>query len=260
MSRRFPSDDEWSWWPGDSGSAQPPRFEDEEEPEAFFAAVPGTIVPADSPLLDDASGSRQPLARSGRSQQAERRRKLIRVIAPLLMLGLIAALVVVLRLPDASAAQPTITQSSSVDASSTNAPADIQAYIVGEVVHPGVYPLPSGSRVDALLQAAGGPKPDADLVRVNLAAVVTDGEEVYVPAVGQPIPSGLGGGDGSGPGKVDINTASAEDMAALLPISLTTCNKIVAYREAHGPYTAITQLLNVMSRSTYDKIKDLITV
>jgi competence protein ComEA len=125
-------------------------------------------------------------------------------------------------------------------------------------VHPGVYPLHNGDRVDALLQAAGGPLPRADLVRVNLAAHVSDGEEVFVPFVGQPLPSGLSGG--SGPGKVNINTASAEDMQTLLPISLTTCNKIVAYREAHGPYTAITQLLNVMSRTTYDKIKNLITV
>ena len=78
-----------------------------------------------------------------------------------------------------------------------------------------------------------------------------------MPRVGQPLPSGLGGG---GPGKVNINTASAEDMAALLPISLTTARKIVAYREAHGPYTSITQLLNVMSRTTYDKIRNFITV
>jgi competence protein ComEA len=181
----------------------------------------------------------------------------LRLVAPLLMLGLIALLVVVIRLPDASASQPTITQSDLNTAAASPPAADIQAYIVGEVIHPGVYALHSGDRVAQLLQAAGGPKPDADLVRVNLAAHVVDGEEVFVPRVGQPFPSGLGDG---GPGKVNINTASAEDMAALLPISLTTARKIVAYREAHGPYTAITQLLNVMSRTTYDKIRNFITI
>ncbi|HLW01184.1 MAG TPA: ComEA family DNA-binding protein [Ktedonobacterales bacterium] len=260
MGKHFSADDDWSWWPGEADGTRPSHPEDEEEREVFIESVPGTIVPAAPPYFDRPLRGDQPLERSKSSRQAERQRRLIRIVAPLLMLGLVALLVVVIRLPDAASAQPTITQSSSVNVSSASPAADIQAYIVGEVVHPGVYALHSGDRVDALLQAAGGPKPDADLARVNLAAVVTDGEEVFVPAVGQPLPSGLGGGGGSGPGKVNINTASAEDMHTLLPISLTTCNKIVAYREAHGPYTAITQLLNVMSRTTYDKIKDLITV
>lgn len=259
MGKHLSSDDEWSWWPGDADGALPSRLEDEEAREAFLDPFPGRVVPATPSFFERTASDGQPLAHSTSSRKAERQRRLIRIAAPLLMLGLVALLVVVIRLPDAASAQPTITQSSSVNASSASpAVATIQAYIVGEVMHPGVYALHAGDRVDALLQAAGGPKPDADLARVNLAAFVTDGEEVFVPAVGQPLPSGLGGG--SGPGKVNINTASAQDMATLLPISLTTCNKIVAYREAHGPYTTITQLLNVMSRTTYDKIKDLITV
>ena len=175
------------------------------------------------------------------------RRNPARVIAPILALLLLAGIVIVLRLPDTSSQQPTILQPTD----------EIQAYIVGAVVHPGVYPLHNGDRVDKLLQAAGGAEPDADLVRVNLAAYVLDGEEVYVPKVGETFPTGL---DNGGPGKVNINTASAEDMHTLLDISLTTGNKIVAYRQAHGPYTAITQLLNVMSQTTYDKIKDRVTV
>jgi competence protein ComEA len=258
MGKHVPSNDDWSWWPGDAEEAVPSRPADEEEQESFPESRPTVIIPADPSFLEDEPEDARSLLPSARARRAERQRRLVRIIAPLLILGLIAALVVVIRLPDASASQPTITQSNLTNLSASPAAADIQAYIVGEVVHPGVYALHSGARVDALLQAAGGAKPDADLVRVNLAAVVTDGEEVFVPAVGQPLPSGLGGG--SGPGKVNINTASAQDMATLLPISLTTCEKIVAYREAHGPYTAITQLLNVMSRTTYDKIKDLITV
>lgn len=257
MGKHEPSDYDWSWWPGNADPSFPSRLEDEEEQEAFPASAPTAIVPADPPFLDDTSVEARPLARSGHSRRAARQRRVVRVVAPLLMLGLIALLVVVIRLPDA-AAQPAITQSDLGSTSASTAPAaDIQAYIVGEVVHPGVYPLQSGDRVDTLLQEAGGPKPDADLVRVNLAAHVTDGEEVYVPRVGEPLPSGLPGG---GPGKVNINTASAEDMHTLLGISLTTANKIVAYREANGPYTSITQLLNVMSRSTYDKIRNFITV
>ncbi|HEY7358316.1 MAG TPA: ComEA family DNA-binding protein [Ktedonobacterales bacterium] len=257
MGKHIPADDGWSWWPGDAAGPPGGEPEDKEAPEVFSSFSPAFIVPAGPPFLDDASIEDARPLRAGRNGQAERQRRLVRLVAPLLMLGLVALLAVVIRLPDASTTQPTITQSDLSNTSASPPAADIQAYIVGEVVHPGVYVLHSGDRVDKLLQAAGGPKPDADLVRVNLAALVTDGEEVFVPRVGQSLPTGLGGG---GPGKVNINTASAEDMAALLPISLTTTKKIVAYREAHGPYTAITQLLNLMSRTTYDKIKDFITV
>ncbi|HEU5367242.1 MAG TPA: ComEA family DNA-binding protein [Ktedonobacterales bacterium] len=256
MGKHIPADDGWSWWLGEADGPLGGQPEDEEEPEVSPFSSPAFIVPAGSPFLDDASVEDARPLRSGHNRQAERQRRLVRLVAPLLMLGLIALLVVI-RLPDASATQPTITQSDLSNSVASPPAADIQAYIVGEVVHPGVYVLHSGDRVDKLLQAAGGPKPDADLVRVNLAAHVADGEEVFVPRVGQPFPSGLSDG---GSGKVNINTASAEDMAALLPISLTTTKKIVAYREAHGPYTSITQLLNVMSRTTYDKIKDFITV
>jgi len=250
MDRRIPSDYDWSWWPGDPDSASPPQ-EDEEEALTFPEEQPTVHLPARATIVDEL-----PVPRLARRAQTERRRRLARRVAPLLMLALVAAAVVVLLLPDAST-QPTITQSDVGNVPASTPAADIQAYIVGAVVHPGVYPLHSGDRVDKLLQAAGGALPNADLVRVNLAAHVTDGEEVYVPRVGEAIPSGLPGG---GPGKVNINTASAEDMHNLLGISLTTANKIVAYREAHGPYTSIDQLLNVMSRSTFDKIKDFITV
>jgi competence ComEA-like helix-hairpin-helix protein len=221
-------------------------LEDVEEPETVAASAPMRVVPADPPFFDDAPAAKRPLARSRRYRRAERQRRLARIAAPLLLLGLVAALVVVIRLPDASAAQPTIAQSD-----------EIQAYIVGAVAHPGVYVLRSGDRVYKLIAAAGGLTKDADLARINQAAYVADGEEVFVPRVGQSFPSGLADG---GPGKVNINTATAEDMDALLPISLTTAKKIVDYRDAHGPYTTITQLLNVMSRTTFDKIKDFITV
>lgn len=236
---RQPREPDWRVWagqPAEQETAPLPAF---SNPADLYAAElpddpfpPATIVESQP----------APLVRA-RPQQ-----KLARVIAPILALLLLAGIVTVLRLPDTSS-QPTATIIRPTD--------QIQAYIVGAVAHPGVYPLHNGDRVDKLLQEAGGALPNADLVRVNLAAYVTDGEEVYVPLIGETLPSGLANG---GPGKVNINTASADDLHTLLGISLTTANKIVAYRQAHGPYTAITQLLNVMSRSTYDKIKDRVTV
>src|SRR5579859_1237791 len=223
MRKQQPADDDWPWWPGDPTGAPRARLEDEEEPDRYPAPSPTFIVPADSPFLDEPDEERVP--RPLGEWRAQRRRRFARLVAPLLALMLLVALIAVLRLPDAST-QPTFTQSN-VNTSATQPAADYQAYIVGAVVHPGVYPLQSGDRVDTLLQKAGGALPDADLVRVNLAAHVTDGEEVYVPRVGEALPGGL---DGGGPGKVNINTASAEDMHTLLGISITTANKIVAYR------------------------------
>lgn len=132
--------------------------------------------------------------------------------------------------------------------------ATIAAYVLGDVASPGVYTLPSSARVQDLVAAAGGTLPDADLTRVDLAARVADGQEVYVPRVGETVPLMLGG-------KVDINVASAEDLHSALGISLTIARHIVAYRVAHGSFTAISQLLLVpISRAEYDKIRDLVTV
>jgi competence protein ComEA len=132
----------------------------------------------------------------------------------------------------------------------------VTAYIVGAVVHPGVYTLVSGARIGDLLAAAGGARTGADLVRVDLAALVFDGEEVYVPLVGEPFPDNVGSGI-----LVNINIASAETMHLQLGITLKIATQIVTYRQAHGLFTAVDQLLLVpISRTIYDRIKDLVTV
>lgn len=132
--------------------------------------------------------------------------------------------------------------------------ATIAAYALGDVASPGVYILASGARVQDLVAAAGGALPDADLTRVDLAARLADGQEVYVPSVGETVPLMLGG-------KLDINVASADDLHHALGVSLTIARRIVAYRAAHGSFTAVSQLLLVpISRAEYDKIKDLVTV
>jgi competence protein ComEA len=133
----------------------------------------------------------------------------------------------------------------------------IEAYIVGAVVHPGVYSLPITARVNDLLQAAGGARQGADLVRVNLAAPLFDGEEVYVPLIGEPYPD-LYGTSGV---CVNINLASATALHIQLGIEIKTADAIVAYRQAHGLFTGIDQLLLVpVSSTVYNRIKALICV
>ncbi|HEX9037329.1 MAG TPA: ComEA family DNA-binding protein [Ktedonobacterales bacterium] len=132
--------------------------------------------------------------------------------------------------------------------------ATIAAYILGDVASPGVYSLPEGARIQDLVDAAGGAQPDADMTQVDLAARVADGQEVYVPRVGEIVPFMLGG-------KVDINVASADDLHHALGITLAIARRIIAYRATHGQFTAVSQLLLVpISRSEYDKIAPLVTV
>lgn len=136
----------------------------------------------------------------------------------------------------------------------TAAPSTITAYILGAVATPGVYTLPDGARVQDLVAAAGGARSDADMTQVDLAARLADGQEVYVPHAGETVPLTLGG-------KVDINVADATQLHNSLGISLTIARRIVAYRAAHGDFTAVSQLLLVpISRAEYDKIAPLVTV
>lgn len=168
---------------------------------------------------------------------------------------------------------PTVTTTAAVAPALTplTSTTSIEVYIVGAVRHPGVYRLPAGSRVYQLLQAAGGPLPEANLVALNLAAILHDGEEIYVTRVGEISPPvAVDGSSPAMPGAsssaaspstpVNINTASVDELRQRLHVSATTAQHIVNYRLQHGPYTAVDQLLQVVSRSVYDRIKDLVTV
>jgi competence protein ComEA len=141
----------------------------------------------------------------------------------------------------------------------------IQVYIVGAVRHPGVYKLAVGARVYELLQKAGGPLPNANLVALNLAARLSDGQEIYVTTTGEKPPTYLGGVPGVGTGEdstelLDINTASEKEMREKLHISNQTAQTIINHRTQHGPFTSIEQLSQVVSKSIYDKVKRMIRV
>ena len=181
--------------------------------------------------------------------------------------------------PSAPSTPSTITQqnfgstssntNTSTSSNSGTTSGDMKVYVVGAVKHPGVYTLATGARVYQLLQAAGGPLPNANLVALNLAAKLSDGQEVYVTVVGEVPPTYMGGVPGPGTGNsgnidsgqlVNINTASADEMRQSLHIGSTTAQNIVNYRSQHGSFTSIDQLLQVVSKSIYDRIKNQITV
>ena len=103
---------------------------------------------------------------------------------------------------------------------------------------PGMYQLVAGSRVVDAVEAAGGVGPDADLDAVNLARELVDGEQVRVPAMGETGELGQSGSDG----RVNINVADAVALEALPGIGPVLAGRMVAYRDAHGPFGSVEDL------------------
>lgn len=203
---------------------------------------------------------------------------LMRIVAAVIVVGLAIALYFIWSSPTTAPASPSITQqnvsttsfttnaTNTTTNSSTDSSGDIQVYVVGAVKHPGVYTLPASARVYQLLQAAGGPLPNANLVAMNMAAKLSDGQEVYVAVIGETPPGNLGGTagagtDATGTGQlININTASVDQMRLALHISSKTAQEIVDYRTQHGNYTSVDQLSQVVSKAIYAKIKEQVTV
>ena len=122
--------------------------------------------------------------------------------------------------------------------------------VVGLVARPGLVTLPSGARVAEAVEAAGGLLPEADPASVNLAAVVTDGQQVAVgvPAAPGSAPPGPGSapraGRGAG-GPLDLNTAGVAELDALPGIGPVLAQRIVDHRTREGPFTSVDQLDDV---------------
>jgi competence protein ComEA len=126
--------------------------------------------------------------------------------------------------------------------------ATVVVSVVGSVVRPGLVTLPTGSRVAAAIEAAGGLVPEADPASVNLAAVVTDGEQVVV---GAPGAAAAGGADpdpaassAAPAGRLNLNTASASELDALPGVGPVLAQRIVDHRK-QGPFTSVDQLDDV---------------
>jgi competence protein ComEA len=136
----------------------------------------------------------------------------------------------------------------------TSTPGMLTVYVSGAVAAPGVFTLTEDSRVEAAIQAAGGFAPGAEQEQINLAAMLKDGQQIDVPGVIDTSHVNAG--------RVNVNTATVNDLDALPGIGPTTAQTIVDYRLRHGPFQIIQDLQNVpgIGPATYDRIKDYITV
>jgi competence protein ComEA len=151
--------------------------------------------------------------------------------------------------------------------------ASIYVHVAGRVRHPGVYAFHDGDRVIDAIRRAGGARTHADLRSINLAALLTDGEQIVVARrmPGSQIPAasgtsssgGSGGGTGGGAGDlVNLNTATLDELETLPGIGPVLGQRIVDYRDQHGPFGVIEDLMNVsgIGDQRFADLKPYITV
>jgi len=144
----------------------------------------------------------------------------------------------------------------------------VVVHVAGAVQRPGLQALTGKVRVADALAAAGGPLPDADLERVNLAAVVADGQRIYVPRKGESaLPAvvgadGAGGPSGASGAPLDLNAATVEQLDALPGVGPSTANAIVVYRQQHGRFRSVDELRNVrgMGEAKLNQLRPLVVV
>jgi competence protein ComEA len=144
----------------------------------------------------------------------------------------------------------------------TTVPSVLVVHAAGAVQRPGVYRVQPGARVTDVLDAAGGPSPDADLNRLNLAAPVADGTQVYVPRVGEAIPASSVSSAATATGPLDLNTATLEQLDELPGVGPATAKAILAERERRGRFRSVEDLLDVrgIGPAKLDGLRDLVTV
>ena len=136
-------------------------------------------------------------------------------------------------------------------------PLRIAVHVVGAVQQPGVYHLAAGSRGDDAVRLAGGATSQADLKRVNLAAVLVDGQQLWIPRIGErlvpntlPITLPNAAPSNAVPSTgvtalVDINQATVADLDRLPGIGPSTARAIVDHRTRNGPFASVDDLLAV---------------
>ncbi|WP_102143856.1 ComEA family DNA-binding protein [Mycobacterium hubeiense] len=212
-------------------------------------------------------------------------------VVALAVVGVIAVLVTVFTLvrdeppPVTSAKLPPVQMVSSASPTPAAAPpagpdGPVVVSVVGLVHKPGLVTLTAGARIADALTAAGGALDGADLIGLNMARRVADGEQIVVGIAAPPgeqtamgssttsstaaapgAPSGTG--SASAPtGSVDLNTATVEELDTLPGVGPVTAAAIVAWRDANGRFTSIDQLGEVdgIGPARLEKLRGLVHV
>jgi competence protein ComEA len=183
-------------------------------------------------------------------------------LAVVALVAAVAAVYAIFQALDERSAPPIL-----IEDASANLPLVVE--VRGEVAAPGVFALSPGARLQDAIQAAGGLSNEADLSTVNLARRLRDGELVVIlvlPAPGSTPVLPEDGADNSiladdRGARININTATADELEALPGIGEVIARRIIAYREQNGPFRSVDDLIHVqgISDQTIDEIRDLVT-
>jgi len=150
-------------------------------------------------------------------------------------------------------------------AAATAAPATVTIDVAGKVRHPGIAVLDTGARVVDAIKAAGGARPGVDLTGLNLARLLVDGEQVVVGgappsgAAAEAVPSSAASGPAT---LVNLNTATETELDTLPDVGPVTAASILQWRDQHGGFTSVDELLEVdgIGEVTLGKLAPYVTV
>lgn len=133
----------------------------------------------------------------------------------------------------------------------------IFVYVCGAVRNAGVYELPVGSRAFEAVQMAGGFLEDADVSHINQAEVLKDETKLYIPTINE-----IAEEQAHKDGKVNLNTATEEELMTLPGVGKSKAALIIQYREEHGSFQTIEDIMNIsgIKEGLFGKIKEFIKV
>jgi competence protein ComEA helix-hairpin-helix repeat region len=142
---------------------------------------------------------------------------------------------------------------------------ELVVHVGGEVVEEGVYTLPAGSRIYQAIEAAGGMREEAASSYLNQAEFLSDGQSIIVPSKDEVEQGALVSPTSSSTaqeGKININTATKEELMQLTGIGESKAVSILSYRETNGKFQTIEELKNIsgIGDATFEKLREQITV
>lgn len=164
---------------------------------------------------------------------------------------------------------PTFINETETETETDPEPEKILIEIKGQVNAPGVFEMPSGSRLHDAIDLAGGFLPDADDLSLNMAMKLTDEMSVFVPKIGEtlnapPVITQTTGATATGEpgGPVNINAADEAGLTTLNGIGPSKAAAIIAHREENGPFASIEALKDVtgIGDKTFEQLKNSISV
>lgn len=149
----------------------------------------------------------------------------------------------------------------------TSTPKEIMVHIDGEVINPGVVELYEGARVIDVINIAGGLTQYADEKRINLAKKIYDEEKIYIPKIGEEISESeitsvnQNNDKTTSQTKININTATKEELQKLSGIGPVLAERIIEYRQS-SKFSSIDDIKKVsgIGNKKFEAIKDNIVV